>query len=71
MDSGKQSMCFNLTYNSGGILSGPLDKLFLSFSMALKTLSGVNEMLQRGAKFTLASEQTGSMPLSTVPTLAK
>ena len=40
------------------MLSGPLDKLFLSFSMAFKTLSGVNKTLQRGLWFTLASEQT-------------
>jgi len=70
MDSGRQSIRFSLTYNSGGILSGPLDRLLLSFSIAFKT-SGLNETLQRGSKFTLASEQAGSVPLSIVPTLAK
>ena len=40
----------------------------LKVLMAFKTLSGVNETSQRGSRFTLASEQTGSMPL---PTLAK
>ena len=68
MDSGRQSIRFSLTYNSGGILSGPLDRLLLSFSMAFKTLAGLNETSQRGSKFTLASEQVGNIPLSTVPT---
>lgn len=58
MDSGEQSICFNLTYNNGGILSGPLDKSFLSFSIAFKTLFGVNVMLQTDSKLTLGSEQT-------------
>ena len=71
MDSGRQSIRFSLTYNSGGILSGPLDRLPLSFSMAFKTLAGLNETSQRGSKFTLASDQVGNIPLSTVPTLAK
>jgi len=39
--------------------------------MAFKMLSEVNGTLQRGSKFTLASEQTGSKPLSAVPTLAQ